>query len=134
MRPHAKRPCEKQKHQGVTEGREYHREVQESKAEAVWPRKEEIPRLCRKKDSYLEMVPPGRRKRGRPKQRWMDSVNRDMRAIGTTKEEVHDRTGWRKIGDHMIRKDDKENQPSGAETTWTNTGVTRSDREQHKTG
>ena len=45
----------------------------------------------------LEMVPPGRRKRGIPKQRWMDCVNRDMRAIGTTKDEVHDRTGWRRI-------------------------------------
>ena len=45
----------------------------------------------------LEMVPPGRRKRGRPKQRWMDCVNRDMRAIGTTKDEVHDRTSWRRI-------------------------------------
>ena len=26
-----------------------------------------------------------------------DCVNRDMRAIGTTKDEVHDRTGWRRI-------------------------------------
>ena len=45
----------------------------------------------------LEMVPPVRRKRGRPTQRWLDCVNRDMRAVGTTKDEVHDRTGWRRI-------------------------------------
>ena len=44
----------------------------------------------------LEMVPPGRRKRGRPKQVWMDCVNRDVRAIETMKYEVHDRTGWRR--------------------------------------
>ena len=69
MRPHAKRPCEKRKHQGETGGREYHREAQESETGVVWPRKEARPRLRRKKDS--EMVPPGRRKRGRPKQRWM---------------------------------------------------------------
>ncbi len=25
------------------------------------------------------------------------TVNRDIRAIGTTKNEVHDRTGWRRI-------------------------------------
>ena len=45
----------------------------------------------------MEMVPPGRRKRGRPKESWIDCVNRDMRAIGTTSDEVHDRTGWRRI-------------------------------------
>ena len=44
----------------------------------------------------LEMVPPGRR-RGRPKHTWMHCVNRDMRAIRTTEDEVHDRTGWRRI-------------------------------------
>ena len=32
----------------------------------------------------------------------------------------------------MTRKDDKGDQPSGGETTWTNTGATRSG--QHKTG
>ena len=31
----------------------------------------------------LGMVPPGRRKGGRPKQRWMDCVNRYMRVIGS---------------------------------------------------
>ena len=51
MRAHAKRPCEKRKHQGETEGREYHREVQESATEVGWPRKEARPRLLRKKDS-----------------------------------------------------------------------------------
>ena len=34
----------------------------------------------------------------------------------------------------MTRKGDKGDQPSGRETTWSNTGATRSGREQHKTG
>ena len=51
MRPPAKRPCEKRKHQGETKGREYRREVQESATEVVWPRKEARTRLRRKKDS-----------------------------------------------------------------------------------
>ena len=33
----------------------------------------------------------------------------------------------------MTRKDDKGDQSSGGETTWTNTGGTRSGRGQHKT-
>ena len=37
------------------------------------------------------------------------------------------------FGGHM-RKDDKGDQPSGGEMTWTNTGATRSGRGQHKTG
>ena len=37
-------------------------------------------------------------------------------------------------GDHMTRKDVKGDQPSGGETTWTNTGATRYGRGQHKTG
>ena len=34
----------------------------------------------------------------------------------------------------MTGKDDKGDQPSGGETTWTNTGETRCGRGQHKTG
>ena len=34
----------------------------------------------------------------------------------------------------MTRKDDKGDQPSDGETTWTNTGATRYGRGQHKTG
>ena len=39
-----------------------------------------------------------------------------------------------RLGDHMTRKYDKGDQPSGGETTWTNTGATRNGRGQHKTG
>ena len=45
----------------------------------------------------LEMVPTWRRKRGRPKQRWMGCFNQDLRATGATQVEGHDRTGWRRI-------------------------------------
>ena len=38
------------------------------------------------------------------------------------------------LGDHMTRRDVKGDQPSGGETTWTNTGATRYGRGQHKTG
>ena len=44
----------------------------------------------------LEMAPPGRRRRGRSKQRWIDCVKSDKRAIGAAEEDVHDRTGWRR--------------------------------------
>ena len=38
------------------------------------------------------------------------------------------------LGDHMTRKYDKGDQPSGGETTLTNTGATRYGRGQHNTG
>ena len=40
----------------------------------------------------LEMVPPGRRTRGRPKKRCMDCGNGDMGAIETIKDKVNDLT------------------------------------------
>ena len=38
------------------------------------------------------------------------------------------------VGDHTTRQDDEGDQPSGGERTWANTGATRSDRGQRKTG
>ena len=46
-----------------------------------------------------------RGRRRRPKQRWIDCVKSDTRAIGAAEEDVDDRTGWRRI-------------LSAAATTW----------------
>lgn len=44
----------------------------------------------------LEMEPPGRRKRGRPKRRFMDAVEEDMRVAGVRREDAVDRSMWRR--------------------------------------
>ena len=49
-----------------------------------------IPRIRQKKDS-------GHGNTWETKQGRMDCVDRDMRAIGKKKDEVHDITGWRRI-------------------------------------
>ena len=58
----------------------------------VWSRKEARPRLSRKKDSGDGTT---REKKARKTEAEMDGlcVNRDMRANGTTKYEVNERTG-----------------------------------------
>ena len=45
----------------------------------------------------LEMGIPGRRRRGRPKRRFMDAVREDMRVVGATEEDAEDRTVWRRL-------------------------------------
>ncbi len=39
---------------------------------------------------------PGRRPRGRPKKRWMESIARDMQEVGMDPEDVFDRVKWRR--------------------------------------
>ena len=49
----------------------------------------------------MELDPPGPRKRGRPKLRWLDCVRRDMRMMNLTDEIALNRNAWkRKIQDH----------------------------------
>ena len=41
-----------------------------------------------------EMAVPGRRKRGRPKRRWMDLVREDMERVGAREGDEVDRVKW----------------------------------------
>ena len=43
----------------------------------------------------LRMELPGKRKRGRPKRRFMDIVKEDMAEIEVTEEDTGDRNHWR---------------------------------------
>ena len=42
----------------------------------------------------MRMELPGRRRRGRPKRRYMDMVKEDLRVIGAVEEDVFDRMRW----------------------------------------
>ena len=44
----------------------------------------------------LQMQLPGKRRRGRPKRRYMDGLNEDMNVAGVTVKDASDRTSWRK--------------------------------------
>jgi hypothetical protein len=45
----------------------------------------------------LEWEPEGKRRRGRPKERWIDGVRRSMTNHGLTEEDTRDRDRWRNI-------------------------------------
>ena len=45
----------------------------------------------------LRMELPGRRRRGRPRRRFMDAIREDMRVVGAMEEDVGDRTRWRNL-------------------------------------
>ncbi|KAK3569568.1 hypothetical protein QTP86_001618 [Hemibagrus guttatus] len=45
----------------------------------------------------LDMGLPGRRQRGRPKKRYMDGINEDMKLVGARVEDAEDRDRWREM-------------------------------------
>ncbi|KAK3572128.1 hypothetical protein QTP86_022206 [Hemibagrus guttatus] len=56
----------------------------------------------RRKSEYigrrmLDMELPGRRQRGRPKRRYMDGINEDMKLVGASVEDAEDRDRWREM-------------------------------------
>ena len=45
----------------------------------------------------IEMVIPGKTKRGRPKKRWMDLVRENMKMVGAREEDKVDQALWRRL-------------------------------------
>ncbi|KAK3510965.1 hypothetical protein QTP70_027797 [Hemibagrus guttatus] len=45
----------------------------------------------------LDMELPGRRQRGRPKRRYMDGINEEMKLVGASVEDAEDRDRWREM-------------------------------------
>ena len=43
-----------------------------------------------------DAMPPAKRKRGRPRLRWMDCVRNDMKIIGVTENDASNRENWRR--------------------------------------
>ena len=63
-------------------------------------RKKENGHVKRREEDYvgkrmMEMAVPGRRKRGRPRRRWMDLVREDMKRVGAREGDEVDRVKWR---------------------------------------
>jgi hypothetical protein len=47
--------------------------------------------------TILEWEPEGTRRRGRPKERWIDGVRQSMTNHGLTEEDTRDRDRWRNL-------------------------------------
>ncbi len=45
--------------------------------------------------AVVDMIVLGKRPRGRPRERWVDCVRRDMQRLRITPEDVQDRTFWK---------------------------------------
>ena len=58
--------------------------------------------MMRREEHYVErrvveMKVQGRRKRGRPKRRWLDIVRDDVKEKGLSADDVYDRATWRRM-------------------------------------
>ena len=66
-------------------------------AEMRMPREIESGQKSGRKE--LDMKSPGKRKRGRPKPKYLDVAREDMQVVEAREDEVFDRSVWRICGD-----------------------------------
>ena len=62
--------------------------------------------VSRREEEYvgkrvLGMEVPGKRRRGRPKRRWKDSIRNDLSERGLSEEDAQDRPRWRRLIRHI---------------------------------
>ena len=60
----------------------------------------------RREDEYvgkrvMAMEVPGKRRRGRPKRRWLDSIRNDLSERELSMEDTQDRAKWRRLIRHI---------------------------------
>ena len=84
---------------GTTKEREITKKVQERRLK--W-----YGHVMRREEQYIgrsamEMKVQGRRKRGRPKRRWLDKVKDDIKENGVSADEVSGRATWRRMSSYI---------------------------------
>ena len=84
---------------GTTKVGEISKKVQESRLK--W-----YGHVSRREDEYvgkrvMGMEVPGKRRRGRPKRRWLDSIRNDLSESGLSEEDAQDRPRWRRLTRHI---------------------------------
>ena len=65
--------------------------------------------MMRREEDYvgrgaMVMKVQGRRKRGRPKRRWLDKVEDDIEEKGLSADDVYDRAIWRRMSSYIDPK------------------------------
>ena len=84
---------------GTTKVGEISKKVQESRLKWYW-------HVLRREDEYvgkrvMAMEVPGKRRRERPKRRWLDSIRNDLLERELSREDAQDRTRWRRLIRHI---------------------------------
>ena len=84
---------------GTTKVGEISKKVQESRLKSYG-------HVSRREDEYvgkivMGMEVPGKRRRGRPKRRWLDSIMNDLSERGLSGEDAQDRPRWRRLTRHI---------------------------------